>query len=111
MLILVVGFHLVLLGVNAWFAIAPTPGRRTAALLALAGGPALGFASTVVQLVIGFETVSHVNPADKATILSNGISEAMNSFAFSLIFIVPIGACFVAGIVRMRRREKIASAS
>ena len=103
--------QLVLLAVSASFAIAPTPGRRTAGIVALAGSPVFGFVSTVVQLVISFESVAHVNPADKATILSNGISEGMNSFAFSLLFILPTGACFIVGILRMRRAPLKPSAS
>jgi len=103
MFFLAIGIQLVLLAVVAWFAIAPTPGRRAAGVLALAGSSVFGFASTVVTLALSFHSLADVNPADKATILSNGLSEGMNCLGFSMLFILPMGACFIAGIVRMRR--------
>jgi len=60
--------------------------RRTG-YLAMVGNSAMlcGLLGTVSGLIQCFEAVAHVNPADKATILSNGISEAMNCTAFGLI--------------------------
>lgn len=48
-----------------------------------------GLLGTVSGLITCFEAVAHVNPADKATILSAGISEAMNCTAFGLIVAIP----------------------
>src|SRR5262252_10604451 len=47
--------------------------------LAMLGNAAMlaGLLGTVNGLIQCFEAVAHVNPADKATILSQGISEAM----------------------------------
>jgi biopolymer transport protein ExbB/TolQ len=48
-----------------------------------------GLLGTVSGLITCFEAVAHVNPADKATILSAGISESMNCTAFGLITAIP----------------------
>ena len=42
----------------------------------------------------GFEGVANVNPADKATILANGISEAMNCTMFGLLVAIPMLVLF-----------------
>lgn len=52
-------------------------------------GMLCGLLGTVSGLITCFEAVAHVNPADKATILSAGISEAMNCTAFGLITAIP----------------------
>lgn len=59
--------------------------------LAMIGNSAMlsGLLGTVSGLIECFEAVAHVNPADKATILSAGISEAMNCTAFGLITAIP----------------------
>jgi len=59
--------------------------------LAMIGNAAMlcGLLGTVSGLITCFEAVAHVNPADKATILSAGISEAMNCTAFGLITAIP----------------------
>jgi len=64
--------------------------RRTG-YLAMVGNSAMlcGLLGTVSGLIQCFEAVAHVNPADKATILSNGISEAMNCTAFGLLTAIP----------------------
>jgi biopolymer transport protein ExbB len=64
--------------------------RRTG-YLAMVGNAAMlcGLLGTVNGLIQCFEAVAHVNPADKATILSNGISEAMNCTAFGLLTAIP----------------------
>jgi biopolymer transport protein ExbB/TolQ len=64
--------------------------RRTG-YLAMIGNAAMlcGLLGTVNGLIQCFEAVAHVNPADKATILSNGISEAMNCTAFGLLTAIP----------------------
>jgi biopolymer transport protein ExbB/TolQ len=59
--------------------------------LAMIGNAAmlLGLLGTVLGLIACFEAVAHVNPAEKATILSEGISEAMNCTAFGLVTAIP----------------------
>lgn len=53
-----------------------------------------GLLGTVSGLITCFAAVAHVNPADKATILSAGISEAMNCTAFGLIVAIPALVAF-----------------
>mgnify|MGYP001004195255 CR=1 FL=1 len=59
--------------------------------LAMIGNAAMlsGLLGTVSGLIPCFEAVAHVNPADKATILAAGISEAMNCTAFGLLTAIP----------------------
>ena len=59
--------------------------------LAMLGNAAMlaGLLGTVNGLIQCFEAVAHVNPADKATILSQGISEAMNCTFFGLLIAIP----------------------
>ena len=54
--------------------------------LAMIGNAAMlsGLLGTVSGLITCFEAVAHVSAADKGTILSAGISEAMNCTAFGL---------------------------
>ena len=64
--------------------------RRTG-YLAMIGNVAtlLGLLGTIVGLIKCFGAVANANPADKATILSQGISEAMNCTAFGLTVAIP----------------------
>ena len=59
--------------------------RRTG-YLAMLGNVAtlLGLLGTIIGLIHAFGAVANANPADKATILANSISEAMNCTAFGL---------------------------
>lgn len=61
--------------------------------LAMLGNAAMlaGLLGTVSGLIACFEAVGsgNVNPADKATILANGISEAMNCTGFGLLTAIP----------------------
>jgi biopolymer transport protein ExbB len=59
--------------------------------LAMLGNAAMlaGLLGTVSGLIACFEAVANVNPADKATILANGISEAMNCTGFGLVVAIP----------------------
>ncbi len=59
--------------------------------LAMLGNAAMlaGLLGTVSGLIRCFEAVSTVNPADKATILAAGISEAMNCTGFGLLTAIP----------------------
>jgi len=45
----------------------------------------LGLLGTILGLIHAFAAVANANPADKATILANSISEAMNCTAFGLL--------------------------
>jgi hypothetical protein len=69
-----------------------SPSTRTLGLgligLAIAF-PIVGIGGTVVGLLTAFGAVSHVNPADKATRLAAGISEAMNCTAGGLAMAAP----------------------
>ncbi len=69
---------------------APTIERRTG-YLAMIGNVAtlLGLLGTILGLIQCFGAVAGANPADKATILSRGISEAMNCTAFGLAVAIP----------------------
>jgi len=64
--------------------------RRTG-YLAMLGNVAtlLGLLGTIVGLIDAFGAVANANPADKATILANSISEAMNCTAFGLLTAIP----------------------
>jgi biopolymer transport protein ExbB/TolQ len=64
--------------------------------LAMLGNAAMlaGLLGTVSGLIACFEAVATVNPADKATILANGISEAMNCTAFGLLTAIPALVAF-----------------
>lgn len=64
--------------------------------LAMLGNAAMlaGLLGTVSGLIACFEAVANVNPADKATILAAGISEAMNCTAFGLITAIPALVAF-----------------
>lgn len=55
--------------------------------LAMLGNVAtlLGLFGTILGLIGAFGAVANANPADKATILANSISEAMNCTAFGLL--------------------------
>jgi len=69
---------------------APVIERRTG-YLAMIGNVAtlLGLLGTIIGLIKSFGAVSAANPADKATILSQGIAEAMNCTAFGLGVAIP----------------------
>ncbi len=64
---------------------APTIERRTGYLATIANvATLLGLLGTIVGLINAFAAVANANPADKATLLSKSISEAMNCTAFGL---------------------------
>jgi biopolymer transport protein ExbB/TolQ len=68
----------------------PTIEKRTGYLAMLSNAATLwGLLGTVTGLIKCFAAVGQVNPADKATILSMGISEAMNCTAFGLGTAIP----------------------
>ena len=59
--------------------------------LAMLGNAAMlaGLLGTVSGLIACFEAVANVNPADKATILANGISEALSTTIVGLAIAIP----------------------
>jgi biopolymer transport protein ExbB/TolQ len=64
---------------------APVIERRTGYLAMIANvATLLGLLGTIVGLIGAFAAVANANPADKATLLSKSISEAMNCTAFGL---------------------------
>jgi biopolymer transport protein ExbB len=50
----------------------------------------LGLLGTIVGLISAFSAVANVNPAEKAKLLSQSISVAMNTTAFGLIVAIPL---------------------
>src|SRR6516225_5207730 len=74
--------------------------------LAMLGNAAMlaGLLGTVSGLIRCFEAVATVNPADKATILAAGISEAMNCTAFGLLTAIP---ALIAFSVLMGRTQSL----
>jgi len=59
--------------------------KRTHYLSSLANiGMLVGLLGTIVALIRAFATVSQANPAEKAALLANAISEAMNNTATGL---------------------------
>ncbi|HEY8154362.1 MAG TPA: MotA/TolQ/ExbB proton channel family protein [Myxococcota bacterium] len=67
----------------------------------------LGLLGTVSGLIHAFAAVATVNPADKASLLSASISEAMNCTAFGLMTAVPI--VFAHAFLQTKTSELIAS--
>jgi biopolymer transport protein ExbB len=48
-----------------------------------------GLLGTIAGMIKSFAAVSYANPAEKATLLAAGISEAMNATAYGLIVAIP----------------------
>lgn len=69
--------------------------RRTG-FLAMYGNVStlLGLLGTIVGMIHSFAAVASANPADRAMMLSKGISEAMNCTAFGLITAIPALVAF-----------------
>ncbi|MCB0357675.1 MAG: MotA/TolQ/ExbB proton channel family protein, partial [Bdellovibrionales bacterium] len=64
--------------------------QRTAFLPMLANvGTLTGLLGTIVGMIKSFAAVTYANPMEKATLLSAGISEAMNTTAYGLIMAIP----------------------
>jgi biopolymer transport protein ExbB len=65
----------------------------------------LGLLGTVSGLIHAFSAVATVNPAEKASLLSASISEAMNCTAFGLMTAVPI--LFMHALLQTKTTELI----
>lgn len=64
--------------------------KRTGFLAALGNiGTLAGLLGTVIGMIESFQAVSHANPLEKATLLSQGISMAMHATAYGLIMAIP----------------------
>ena len=65
--------------------------ERRAGFLAVIGNVATltGLLGTITGMIKAFAAVAYANPAEKATLLSTGIAEAMNTTAYGLIVAIP----------------------
>lgn len=79
--------------------------RRTG-FLAMFGNVAtlLGLLGTISGMIISFASVAAANPAERATLLSAGIAEAMNCTAFGLLVAIP---ALVAYAIFQNRTDRI----
>jgi len=65
--------------------------RRTSYLAMLANiSTLLGLLGTIIGLIAAFTAVANADPTEKATLLSQSISLAMNTTAFGLIAAIPL---------------------
>jgi biopolymer transport protein ExbB len=71
--------------------VVPKLERRTHYLASFANiATLLGLLGTIVGLIQAFQAVAAANPAEKAELLSQSISVAMNTTAFGLIVAIPL---------------------
>lgn len=66
----------------------------------------LGLLGTIVGMIHSFGAVASASPTDRATLLSKGISEAMNCTAFGLIVAIP---ALVAYAIFQNKTDKMVS--
>jgi len=65
--------------------------KRTQYLATLANvSTLLGLLGTIIGLIAAFTAVAHADPAEKASLLSQSISVAMNTTAFGLMSAIPL---------------------
>jgi biopolymer transport protein ExbB/TolQ len=82
--------------------------RRTQYLATLANVATLmGLLGTIIGLISAFTAVADANPAEKATLLSQSISVAMNTTAFGLITAIPL--LMVHAMIQSKTRQLIDS--
>jgi len=68
--------------------------KRTAYLATLANiATLLGLLGTIIGLIAAFSAVANADPSEKASLLSQSISVAMNTTAFGLIAAIPLLLC------------------
>lgn len=73
------------------YEILPRLEKRTSYLSVLANvATLLGLLGTIIGLIAAFTAVADADPAQKATLLSQSISVAMNTTAFGLISAIPL---------------------
>jgi biopolymer transport protein ExbB len=69
----------------------PRLAKRTNYLSMLANiSTLLGLLGTIIGLIAAFTAVAHADPTEKATLLSQSISVAMNTTAFGLMAAIPL---------------------
>lgn len=65
--------------------------KRTSYIATLANiATLLGLLGTIIGLIAAFEAVANADPSEKANLLSQSISVAMNTTAFGLIAAIPL---------------------
>ena len=75
--------------------------QRTHFLVMLGNvGTLTGLLGTIMGMIKAFSAVTYANPAEKATLLSSGVSEAMNTTAYGLIMAIP--ALFMFAVLQNR---------
>ena len=75
--------------------------QRTHFLVMLGNvGTLTGLLGTIIGMIKAFSAVTYANPAEKATLLSSGVSEAMNTTAYGLIMAIP--ALFMFAVLQNR---------
>ena len=80
-------------------------GRLTGFLAVIGNiGTLLGLLGTIVGLIQSFASVSNLNPVEKSTQLTQGISMAMNTTAYGLIVAIP---ALVAYAILQNRSNKL----
>jgi biopolymer transport protein ExbB/TolQ len=80
--------------------------KRTAFLAVLSNGATLiGLLGTIGGMIHCFDAVAHVDPSQKATILAEGIAEAMNCTWFGLFTAIP--ALFAYGVLQAQVQHLI----
>lgn len=68
--------------------------KRTQYLATLANiSTLLGLLGTIIGLITAFSAIANADPAEKANLLSQSISVAMNTTAFGLMAAIPLLAC------------------
>jgi biopolymer transport protein ExbB/TolQ len=68
--------------------------KRTQYLATLANiATLMGLLGTIIGLIAAFTAVANADPSEKATLLSQSISVAMNTTAFGLIAAIPLLLC------------------
>lgn len=71
--------------------VVPRLEKRTPYLSTLANiATLLGLLGTIMGLIAAFTAVAHADPAEKASLLSQSVSIAMNTTAFGLIAAIPL---------------------
>ena len=78
--------------------------KRTHFLLMLGNvGTLTGLLGTIIGMIKAFSAVTYANPEEKATLLSSGVSEAMNTTAYGLIMAIP--ALFMFAVLNNRSQS------
>ncbi len=75
--------------------------KRTPFLVMLGNvGTLTGLLGTIMGMIKAFSAVTYASPAEKAVLLSSGVSEAMNTTAYGLIMAIP--ALFMFAVLQNR---------